>query len=38
LQDEALQRQQKSPDAKELNRWLESLRSSGENWLCFQPE
>lgn len=38
LQDEALQRQQSSPNAKDLHHWLESLQGSGDHWLCYQPE
>jgi hypothetical protein len=38
LQDEALQLQQKSSDARELTQWLDALCSSEEPWLCYQPE
>lgn len=38
LQDEALQRQQTTPGSKELNSWLETLKSSDDHWLCYQPE
>jgi hypothetical protein len=38
LQDEALQLQQKSSDARELTQWLDALCSSEVPWLCYQPE